>query len=352
MKPQVRKENVLVQEVGKELVVYDRLRHTAHRLNATAASVWRHCTGQNSVAAIADSLRQELSVPPNEDLVRLALARFAKAGLLEESGHWSVEQLSRRQLIRTLAIIGVALPVVTSIVAPMPAQAQTPPPPPSCFCAYDYDTYTTYCTSDTAGVVCFAGGDYCQYDDDCYVEEYQGQKRKQGPPPSQQPSSSVQDVPNSSGLWGVSVKAVTLSPTEAFERFGLRFKSDREVIIVDKIDNANPAASGGLRAGDIVREVYLGDPPSLPPRSSVRSAGDFYRLATLCVPDCLILVRHGEQGEKQQDLLGVGNLGTNFKLIRKADSTNSVVYVNKKRNLYYQTLKNRWGVRQTASPTR
>lgn len=128
MTPHAREDGLVVKELPDELLVYDTERHRAHCLNPTAALVWKHCDGGKSVEQIAELLRAELDVPHAEKLVWSALHRLGKARLLREpmSPPPEVARCSRRELVRRLGLVGalaVLVPVVTSIVAPTPAEA-------------------------------------------------------------------------------------------------------------------------------------------------------------------------------------------------------------------------------------
>ncbi len=79
-----RKSGVYAIEVADEVVVYDREEDRAHRLNPTAAAVWRHCDGRASLDDVAAALREEFGRQPPEDLVWLALGQLEEAGLLVE----------------------------------------------------------------------------------------------------------------------------------------------------------------------------------------------------------------------------------------------------------------------------
>ncbi len=130
MKPKARQEQLLVQEVGDEMVVYDQARDKAHRLNRTAATVWRHCDGQKGVAELSGVLRQELDPSADEDLVWVSLDRLETAHLFQEPIDCSARQRrdSRRRFLGKVGRIGMLsllLPVVESVVAPTAAQAQS-----------------------------------------------------------------------------------------------------------------------------------------------------------------------------------------------------------------------------------
>ena len=113
----------LTREFGDEVLVYDRERNVGHCLNATAAAAWKLCDGKKSTSELANILTQRLATPVDESVVLLAIEQLSKARLLVE---WEkpVRRTSRREAIRTIGIAGaIALPLVTSLVAPTPARA-------------------------------------------------------------------------------------------------------------------------------------------------------------------------------------------------------------------------------------
>ncbi len=157
MIPLARTNNLLISQVGEEVIVYDRERDTAHCLNAMAARVWHYCDGQNTVEDIAKLLEEDLEVSADEDvdwrgLVWLTLEELERFYLIQEylsqpisSEVQSADALrvSRRKMIKTATLvggfaIGSMFPLVKSIVAPYPAMATPlnpipiPTPPPDC----------------------------------------------------------------------------------------------------------------------------------------------------------------------------------------------------------------------------
>ena len=124
--PRARQDELVVEELQDETLVYDLERHKARCLNRTAALVWRHCDGQTSVAEMAALLEEQLAVPKDEAVVWLALDRLSRADLLTEPVTLPADkaQYSRREVLRTLrrvAGISLLLPVIESIVAPLAA---------------------------------------------------------------------------------------------------------------------------------------------------------------------------------------------------------------------------------------
>ena len=126
--PTMREQGLVIDDLPDEVLVYDLENHKAHCLNRSAALVWRACDGKSSSAAIARRLTAELDSPFSEDLVVLALNQLEKLDLLQHEAAMPAQfaVLSRRRMIRNLGLAAaVAVPVVTSIVAPTAVQAAT-----------------------------------------------------------------------------------------------------------------------------------------------------------------------------------------------------------------------------------
>jgi hypothetical protein len=155
--PPARTNGLVVKTVADEVLVYDLQTHRAHSLNRVAAAVWRRCDGTRDVAAIAAELRREGTVPITEEVVRYALGKLGQAGLL--AGPVAVAGLTRREVMRRLGTAAaVALPAVTTIVAPTAAQAQ------SVVCVGIEEPCTSdaqCCGGDCATEPCFCGQGAC-----------------------------------------------------------------------------------------------------------------------------------------------------------------------------------------------
>ena len=126
--PRLRADGLVIHELPDEVLVYDKVRDRAHCLNQSAALVWRACDGQCTPSEIARKLTTQLAVAVPEDLVLLALVQLEEIHLLEqrETVAPSFAGISRRQMARSLGLgAAVALPVITSILVPTPAQAAT-----------------------------------------------------------------------------------------------------------------------------------------------------------------------------------------------------------------------------------
>jgi hypothetical protein len=130
--PKARRDKLVVQELPDEVLVYDLERDKAHCLNQTAVLVWKNCDGQSDAAKIARRLGEQLKTPVDERMVWFALEQLGRDRLLEQVivPPAAMSGMTRRQMVRTLGLAAVvAVPLVTSIVAPAPAQAATCQPP-------------------------------------------------------------------------------------------------------------------------------------------------------------------------------------------------------------------------------
>jgi hypothetical protein len=136
-RPRARTADLAVKPLGDEVLVYDLVRHRAHGLDRMAAAVWRACDGARDPAALAAALRAPGGTPVPEAVVRYTLGRLAQAHLLTGPA----PAVSRRAILRQLGTAAaVALPAVTSVVAPTGAEAQS--------CVAPSVSITGVCTMD------------------------------------------------------------------------------------------------------------------------------------------------------------------------------------------------------------
>jgi len=123
-----RKEGLVIQEMPDEVLVFDLETNKAHCLNETAAFVWKACDGKNSVADITKLFGNQSGTTVPEDLVWLALDQLKKENLIENTDEIVVDYngMSRREVIRKVGLASVvALPLISSLVAPPAASAQS-----------------------------------------------------------------------------------------------------------------------------------------------------------------------------------------------------------------------------------
>ncbi len=133
--PQARTSGLIVKEVDGEILIYDQETNKAHCLNQTAAKVWEHCDGKTTVSQACASLSRGLETPVDNKLIWYALEQFSRDQLLEEKIAMPpamMAGMNRRQMVRALGLAAmIAVPVVTTIVAPTAVQAASQLPPGS-----------------------------------------------------------------------------------------------------------------------------------------------------------------------------------------------------------------------------
>ena len=145
-KPRARTEGLVVETLPDETLVYDLDRDKAHCLNQTASLVWRFCDGQRTTEQIARAVSRDLKHQIDERFVWLALDQLGRNNLLiDKPTATPISGINRREVIRALAIsAAVAVPVVASIVAPVPAQAGTCLPG-GATCSANTDCCSNFC---------------------------------------------------------------------------------------------------------------------------------------------------------------------------------------------------------------
>ena len=128
LKPLARSEDLLIEEVGDELLVCDPGNNRAHSLNAFASRVWQACDGETTTEQLITKLDSD------RDSVAWALAELSDCQLLEHSGPVVASNggMTRRDLgLRTakigaagaaFAVVSVALPTAAAAATPTPAQ--------------------------------------------------------------------------------------------------------------------------------------------------------------------------------------------------------------------------------------
>lgn len=183
MNPRARKDELVVEEIGEELLLFDRRNQRAHSLNPSAAAVWRACDGTLDLHAIAERCNQ------GAEVVELALQQLDHCELLLEhstgrvAGH-ERRTVSRRAILRRAALtgtaLGVSLPMIRSITAPTAALAVGPSSGGTSSCAGGA-SHTLYrsagcsetCQCQSGSCCCLSSGGggqppYCAFVSQCY----------------------------------------------------------------------------------------------------------------------------------------------------------------------------------------
>lgn len=116
-----RNDDLEIQELGDELLVYDRRTDVAHCLTPTATAVWRALGYRAALDVVVARFGAEA--------VEATVDELAAKGLLEavDGIADAAPRISRRQAVRRLAVTAVAGATVVSVVAPPAAWALTCP---------------------------------------------------------------------------------------------------------------------------------------------------------------------------------------------------------------------------------
>ena len=131
-RPKASTHAMVVQEVDRDILVYDKKHHQAHCLNPLASLIWHHCDGQRSLLDLARLAHEQLGVPNDVQLIEVGLHDLAQAKLLESAPEATPEQrqYTRREVARRLGVAASAglilLPVITSVGTASAASIASP----------------------------------------------------------------------------------------------------------------------------------------------------------------------------------------------------------------------------------
>lgn len=132
--PRARRDGLLEETLGEELLLYDQSSHTAHCLSPIAACVWRHCDGERDVTELAEL------AGASKNLVADALHELREKDLLAAEPQLpqsTVPGVSRREAIVRVARYGAAAAgasLIFSATAATPAMASSGESTSCCQC--------------------------------------------------------------------------------------------------------------------------------------------------------------------------------------------------------------------------
>jgi len=151
--------------------------------------------------------------------------------------------------------------------------------------------------------------------------------------PNAQDEDGLQRANGSGPLSGVSVKMITLSPKEARKHYNINVEKKQKFyvqkkqkfVVVQHVEHGDSGVwtrpsdestarylrggYGVIQVGDLIDTVILGG--ETPYHGQVRTVADFQRFASLCVPGCLVFVRHKDNGS-MSDITKQGEVSTKF----------------------------------------
>ena len=120
--PTARTSEIILSELQDELVIYDLSINKAFCLNKTSAIVYKECNGSTTFAEM------KLKYAFTDDLIFLALDQLKAENLLADDADFKTHFVgkSRREAIRTIGLTTmIALPLVSSLIAPNAVEAQS-----------------------------------------------------------------------------------------------------------------------------------------------------------------------------------------------------------------------------------
>ncbi len=132
-----RVEGVQIERTADEILAVKEGSLEAHAINQSAAAVYDLCDGNTSKSDMAAEIHRRTGLPADDEIVDLALSELVETGLVILDDSEPRSAVSRRALIRRLALsstLALMLPVVETIVVPpaeMAANALSPTPTPT-----------------------------------------------------------------------------------------------------------------------------------------------------------------------------------------------------------------------------
>jgi hypothetical protein len=116
-----RTDGLVVERLGAESLVFDPKTAQTHVLNQTTAFVLDRCDGRTERRTVARHLETRFASRGGEDLVAMALVELQKAQVIAADAELAAP--SRREFAARWGKAAAVLPIVASIVAPVPAMA-------------------------------------------------------------------------------------------------------------------------------------------------------------------------------------------------------------------------------------
>lgn len=119
--PLARRQDIVVQQTNEDILVYDLKTNKVFCLNETSAAIWQLCDGKNDIAEITQKFQTQSNQAIPIELIEITLEKLSKENLLEnyQPRIDKINKTSRREMIRKVALsTAIALPVITSLVAP------------------------------------------------------------------------------------------------------------------------------------------------------------------------------------------------------------------------------------------
>ncbi len=82
----LKKEKIVIRDMGDEAVLYNPQTKAIHVLNKTSSMVWEYCDGKHSLKMIENKIMETFDVSNAQDVkddLRETLNQFSELGLIE-----------------------------------------------------------------------------------------------------------------------------------------------------------------------------------------------------------------------------------------------------------------------------
>lgn len=141
--PVAKTNNILVQQTKDEVLIYNTENNQVYCLNKTAAFIWQNCDGEKTFSDL-----KQINNQLDDDLIFLTLDLLNKKDLLNETSEKSFPTVAidRRKMFAKYGTMAIALPLISTVLAPIAANAQS-----SCVNSPDF--------TDSSGGICVPVGD-------------------------------------------------------------------------------------------------------------------------------------------------------------------------------------------------
>ena len=126
MKPFARTDQFIIEEVGNDVVVYDRTTKKAHSLNPSVAWIWRQCDGKTDTDQLSAGFERQFNTTDGADFVLAGLEQLKTAGLLEIEGDSPSPEIGPMMSRRSALAAGSAVfPLIATVLVPSAAAAKS-----------------------------------------------------------------------------------------------------------------------------------------------------------------------------------------------------------------------------------
>jgi hypothetical protein len=158
--PAARADDLLIEQLGSETVVYDVNAKEAHCLRGLASVVFANADGKTSAEDLAAVAGKALGEPVTYTQVQEAIAQLEACALLD-TPLLVRDGINRRDLVKRAGYAGaaatVASPLITSILAPATAMAASAIASGCAGCGKNSDCVSNHCCQSVAGKQCNQG---------------------------------------------------------------------------------------------------------------------------------------------------------------------------------------------------